>query len=131
MSESINNCNCKSDKTNELSDNLNYPLPDLTYLREMAEGDELFIKDIINYFLKNCPGMLTLMRESALAGDFEKLYFTVHKLLPQLKFVGILEAVPDVEKIKNESKHISDLSVVIERVIKIVNYGMEDLKKMI
>lgn len=131
MPKSSNSCNYKSDKTHKLTDNPSYPLPDLTYLKAMAEGDEDFVKEIITYFLKNGPALLNLVRDSALAGDFEKLHFTAHKLLPQLTFVGILAAVPDVEKIENECKHMDDLPVVIERVMKIVSYGMEDLKKMI
>lgn len=131
MPESIKSCNCKSDKTNESMGNINYPLPDLTYLNEMAGGDEVFVKEIITNFLENGPRLLNLMRESALSGDLEKLNFTVHKLIPQLTFVGILAAIPDVEKIENERGLLDDLSVVIERAIKIINYGIEDLKKMI
>ena len=131
MPESIKSCNCPSDRTDESTDNHNYPLPDLTYLKEMAGGDEVFVKEIITNFLENGPRLLSIMRESALSGDFEKLHFTVHKLLPQLTFVGIVAAIPDVEKIEDESKFLDDLSVVIERAIKIINYGIEDLKKMI
>lgn len=120
-----------SDKTNELTNIINYPLPDLTYLKEMAGGDEVFVKEIITHFLENGPGLLNLMRESALSGDKEKLHFVVHKLLPQLTFIGILAAIPDVENLENENELKEDLSVVIERVIKTINIGIEDLKKMI
>ena len=131
MSDYTENGNYRSDDTPGLSDNMNYPAPDLTYLNAMAEGDENFIKEIITYFLENCPGMLVLIRESALSGDFEKLRFTAHQLLPQLTFVGILAAIPDVTKIESEGKHLDDLSGTIERAIKIINWGIEDLKKLI
>lgn len=131
MHESIENSNYKSDKTDELTDSIKYPLPDLTYLKEMAGDDEVFVKEIITHFLENGPGLLNLMRESALSGDHEKLHFTVHKLLPQLTFVGILAAIPDVAKIERESKLMNDLSVNIERAIKTITYGIEDLKKMV
>lgn len=128
MTESIENCNHKA---GELAENINYPLPDLTYLKEMAAGDEAFVKEIITYFLENGPRLLNLLRESALSGDQENLHFAAHKLLPQLTFVGILAAIPDVEKIENDYKHMDDLFVVIERAIRIINFGIEDLKKMI
>jgi len=110
---------------------VNYPLPDLTYLRDMAENDESFVNEIITHFLENGPESLSSMRQSALAGDNEKLRFTAHKLLPQLTFVGILAAIPLVSKIESESKNGQDLSDITERAIRIINYGIEDLKKMI
>jgi hypothetical protein len=131
MPESIENRNLKPGKTDEITEGINHPLPDLTYLKEMAGGDEDFVKEIINHFLENGPRLINLMRESALSGDDEKLHFAAHKLLPQLTFVGILTAIPDIEKIENDYKLMGDLSVVIERAIKTINFGIEDLKKMI
>jgi HPt (histidine-containing phosphotransfer) domain-containing protein len=131
MSGSVLPNNLKQDKTAVLSDRINYPLPDLTYLKDMAAGDEAFVNEIITTFLESAGDLLDLMRESGLSGDHEKLKFAAHKLLPQLSFVGILAAVPDVKKIESESKHMDDLSAVIERAIRTINYGIEDLKKMI
>src|ERR1035437_10180931 len=81
MTESLENC---SQSAGELTENINYPLPDLTYLEEMAGGDEAFVHEIITYFLENGPHLLNLLRESALSGDQENLHFAAHKLLPQL-----------------------------------------------
>ena len=131
MSESIHGNKCKSDKINDFTDSSNYPFPDLTYLKDIAEGDEAFIKEIISYFVEFGPGLLRSMKESALSGEREKLRFSAHTLLPQLTFVGILAAIPDVEKIERESKLNDDLFVELERAIKIVNCGIEDLKKLI
>lgn len=132
MSESIeSNNNNVSAKTDKLDATLNSAVPDLTYLREMAEGDEVFFKEMINHFLENAPKSLLLLRESASLKDYEKVRFIAHKLLPQLTFVGILSAVDDVKKIENENKLIDDLSVVIERVIITINNGIEHLKKLV
>ena len=132
MSESIEgNNNNVSAKTDEFDQNFNSTLPDLTYLKEMADGDEVFFKEMITHFLENAPKSLLLLRESALSEDYEKVRFVAHKLLPQLTFVGILAAVDDVRRIENENKLIDDLFVVIERVTLIINKGIEDLKKLI
>jgi len=131
MSDYSENGNHRSDGSHRLSDNMDYPALDLNYLYAVADGDESFVKEIITYFLDNCPGMLTLIRESALSGDFEKLRLTAHQLLPQLTFVGILAAIPDVSKIESEGKHLDDLLETIERAIKIINWGIEELKKLI
>ena len=97
----------------------------------MAEGDEEFFNEIINHFLENGPKLLNSLRESALAGDFEKVRFIAHKLLPQLTFVGILAAIDDVKKIEEYCNSMEDLIAVIERVTIIINMGIEDLRKLI
>ena len=97
----------------------------------MADGDETFVKEMISHFLENAPGSLRSLQESALSGDHVKLRFVAHTLLPQLTFVGIVAAIPDIAKIETECNFGGNLSVSIERAIRIINYGMEDLKKMI
>jgi len=132
MSESIEgNNNNVSVKTDKLDENFNSTSPDLTYLKEMAEGDEVFFNEIITHFLENGPKLLNSLRESVLSEDYEKVRFIAHKLLPQLTFVGILAAVDDVRKIEDECNLMDDLSVVTERVIIIINNGIEDLRKLI
>lgn len=131
MPDTIENSNCKSEESNELTDNIKYPQPDLTYLKEMAGDDEAFFKEIIEIFLESGPTFLKQMRDNALAGDYEQLRITAHTLLPQLTFVGLLSAIPDVTIIEQESKLKTDLSLNIERAIKIITQGIEDLKKMV
>jgi len=131
MTEYIDNKKIKSTENDNFYNDTDYPHPDLTYLNALAEGDEAFIKEMLTLFLDSAPALTDSMRESARQGDFEKLHFSAHQLLPQLTFVGILAAIPDVSKIENEGKHMTDLSVYMERAIKIINYGMEDLKKLL
>jgi len=131
MPESIEGINFKEDKIPESIDRVLYPLPDLTYLKEMAGDDKVFVEEIVTYFIEFGPDSLIAMRESALSGDCEKLRFCAHTLLPQLTFVGILAAIPYLEKIESEIKLNDDLFVELERAIEIINYGIEDLKKMI
>jgi len=118
-------------KSGDFSDSINYPLPDLSYLIELADGDEAFIKEIITHFVESSPGFLLSMKESAMSGDHKKLQFAAHTLLPQLTFVGILAAIPYFEKIENESILNVELIAELDSGIRIINYGIADLKKMI
>jgi len=130
MSDFLENSNFEFHNSDDLKDKDNYPQPDLTYLKDMAENDEDFIREIILHFLENAPGLLNEMRQSAITGDTEKLRFNAHKLLPQLTFVGILAAIPVVSKIESETKHLVDPVGLVDKAIGIINYGIEDLKKM-
>ncbi|HZK92587.1 MAG TPA: hypothetical protein VFC67_00165 [Prolixibacteraceae bacterium] len=131
MSVANEGANFRSDEISGLNEGTNFTLPDLTYLKDMAAGDESFVVEIITYFVESCPDTLHSMRECALSGDHEKLRFLAHTLLPQLTFVGILAAIPYLEKIESEIKLNDDLFVKLEKAINIINYGIEDLKKMI
>jgi len=121
----------ESKKLNDASDNIQYPPPDLTYLYELAQGDEAFIKEMLTYFVDKSPDLLNSIKECALTGDHVRLKFLAHALLPQLSIVGILTAIPDMEKIESESKLMNDLNVVIDRVTTTIKFGIEDLKKRI
>ena len=132
MNESSDSHNNKQQSKNgNIRENIERNAPDLSYLKEMAEGDEAFFNEIINHFLENGPKLLNTLRDSALAGDYEKVRFIAHKLLPQLTFVGILAAIDDVKKIEEECNIMDDLIVVIERVTITISIGIEDLRKLI
>lgn len=107
------------------------PLPDLTYLNKMADGDESFIKEIVNIFLEGCPPMLSSLKESAEKGDHENLRLISHKLITQLSSVGILSAINDVKRINTGSKDMPDLVETVDRIIKIANNGIQHLKTMV
>jgi len=128
---SNNNNNIFPAKTGNLEAKSDRNTPDLTYLKEMADGDEAFFNEIIIHFLENGPRLLSSLKESALSEDFEKVRFVAHKLLPQLTFVGILSAIDDVKKIEEYCNIMDDLSVVIEKVTIIVTSGIEDLRELI
>lgn len=108
-----------------------YPHPDLELLKEMAEGDDAFIKEIISLFLENGPGVVATIKESAASGDFDALKFAAHKILSDLAIVGIKSAIPDVEIIEKQAALKNIPHSNIERAIDIINAGIEDLKKLV
>jgi hypothetical protein len=107
------------------------PLPDLTYLKTMADGDETFIREIIKIFLEEGPVMLKSMKDCAEAGDHDKLKLVTHKLITQLTSVGIVTAVADVKRINKGSRDMVDLNETVDRILKISNVSIEHLKTMI
>jgi len=125
------NSHRRSVDNDDLFDDTFYPAPDLSYLNALADGDEAFVKEMITLFLDTVPELFKTLRECTMSGDFEKLRFAAHKLLPELTIVGILAAIPDVSKIENECRQLNDLPVVVERAISIINYGIDDLRKLI
>lgn len=112
-------------------DNQEYPIPDLSYLRDMTDGDEESLKEVISIFLDEAPRLMKLMKESADSGDHDSLKFSTHKLITQLTYVGITSVVPDVKLINTGSSKMSDLHERVDRIIRVVEHSMVYLRTLI
>jgi len=112
-------------------DNQEYPIPDLTYLRDMTDGDEESLKEVISIFLDEAPRLMQLMKESADSGDHDSLKFSTHKLVTQLTYVGITTVIPDVKLINTGSSKMSDLKERVDKIVRVVEHSMIYLKTLI
>jgi hypothetical protein len=112
-------------------DNQEYPIPDLTYLRDMTDGDEESLKEVISIFLDEAPRLMQLMKESADSGDHDSLKFSTHKLVTQLTYVGITSVIPDVKLINTGSSKMSDLKERVDKIVRVVEHSMIYLKTLI
>ena len=112
-------------------DNQEYPIPDLSYLRDMTDGDEESFKEVIAIFLDEAPNLMKLMKDSADSGDNDNLKFSTHKLITQLTYVGITSVIPDVKIINTGSSKMDDLKERVDRIIRVVDFSMIYLKTLI
>ncbi|NTW32165.1 MAG: hypothetical protein HGB12_06010, partial [Bacteroidetes bacterium] len=107
---------------------------DLSYLDELADGDNKFKEEIISHFIEHTPYTIKQMRINLSTKKFDALYGNIHKLIPQFTFVGLKTVIADSEYIelmsknKKESKKLSDKIDIIEKKI---NKGIRELKKII
>lgn len=108
-----------------------YPHPDLSLLKEMAEGDDDFIKEIITLFLKHGPIILASIEEAAAAADYNTLRLNAHKLLSDLSILGIKSAIKNVEIIEKQAAQKIISTQKIKSVTEAISLGIEDLKQMI
>ncbi|MDX9781471.1 MAG: Hpt domain-containing protein [Bacteroidales bacterium] len=110
--------------------NKKYPAPDFSLLNEMAEGDHDFFMEILGLFLDNAPGMVKSIKESAESGDFNALRFSSHKILSDLHVVGLNYTTDIVEQIERDAA-LGKLNIeLIYKAIEMINFGIEDLKKI-
>ncbi len=61
----------------------------LDYLQEFSNGDEEFIKEMINMFLDNTPVDIEALQKHLMAQNWEQVYKTAHKLKPNFMMVGM------------------------------------------
>ena len=62
---------------------------DFSYLSEFSGGDENFIMEMIETFLKESPGVLEEIKEAFRLRELEKLYNLTHRLRPTLMMMGM------------------------------------------
>ena len=114
----------------ELANN-NTPLPDISYLKEMVGDDKETIKEIILLFIERAPLRTKALRESANAGDHDKLKAVSYSLITDLTTVGILSVVNDLKRINTSSRDMENLKEMVDRIITVINEGVQGLKKLI
>ena len=97
----------------------------LTGLKEMAQGNDDFVKNMINVFLEHTPPILEEMNESFKKGDLKKVGELAHQIKPSVDLMGIEsvhEIIRDVEKkgkdniIEGMNSNINKLNVVMSSV---------------
>lgn len=110
--------------------NKRYPEPDFSLLNEIVEGDHDFFMEILALFLENAPVMVKSIEESAASGDFSTLRFSSHKILSDLHIVGLNYSIDIVERIEKDAAMGRVDSELVEKAVQMINYGIEDLKKI-
>ena len=106
---------------------------DLTFLRDMAEGSEDFIKEMIEEFIKQTPAIIDDMNKYLMDKNWNSLNETAHKLKPGIDFMGIhsiKEVVINLEKNAAEQTNLQTLPLLMAKITDICAKAIEDLKNM-
>ncbi len=104
---------------------------DLSYLKEIAEGNTDFIKKMISAYLLQTPAMLSDMSKSIDSKRWQDLRGVAHKMKPSLDFVGIhsiKQTVKDIEKYSHEESHLELLPEMVEEVKNTCIRAMKELE---
>lgn len=115
----------------ETNNKFSTPAPDLTYLKGMVGDDQNVLKEIINIFLEEGPGMVASLKVATSGRDFDTIKKITHTLITELSTVGIVTAVNDVKRINKQCSEMKDLDTVVEGVVKTIEESMVMLKEMV
>jgi len=102
----------------------------LSYLKEIAGGDEAFIKDMVHEFILHAPETITSLDSAIHKSDWQETRSVIHQFAPQLDFMGmnetrfladrleeIVKGPPDEKMVDELSARIkSDCDLVIEKL---------------
>jgi PAS domain S-box-containing protein len=102
----------------------------LTYLINICNGDPVFIKDMIETFIKNIPISLNEMQKLASESNWTGVSNLAHKMKPSFTFVGLesaKELIQTIEFSDLESIETEKLKSLIDELSVIIQIAIEEL----
>lgn len=101
---------------NTLPKNYETKIIDLSFIKRMSDGNNEFIKDLVNAFIESTPKTISEMRVLFENEEWSKLSGIAHKIEPSTKLLGITvmhNLIIELEDVcKNSSKKPTALSLI-------------------
>lgn len=103
---------------------------DLTYLKEIANGSNTFIVQMLNIFIEQMPQALIRIDAAVKNKDWKSLRMVVHKIKPSTIFTGLTEIANDVpllEEYAAEESHLDAIPALADKVTKVCSEAILEL----
>jgi CheY-like chemotaxis protein/two-component sensor histidine kinase len=110
-------------------------LVNFKYLKDFAEGDQSFIKNMVAIFLENTPESIEIILKSNKDDDMKTLKEEIHKLKSSISLLGINKASESIEIIENEietnplSQKRRDEVIYLNKICQLVITELEFVKE--
>ncbi|MEW6468794.1 MAG: PAS domain S-box protein [Bacteroidota bacterium] len=104
---------------------------DLTYLRELSNGSNKFIAEMITLFLEQTPDALSKMEKSVREKDWKTLRAIAHKIKPSIIFIGLKEIEKDIHDLEDfaaEEKNLDQVPPLIDKIRQVCSVALEELR---
>jgi HPt (histidine-containing phosphotransfer) domain-containing protein len=106
-------------------------ITDLTYLTEASANNKNFLKEMIEIFLKQTPGLIAGLQKTSKEGDWAEFKKIMHKIKPSITMMGIHELESDIIKIDIAVKKgidVEQLPFLLQRFEDVCNRSYEELR---
>jgi PAS domain S-box-containing protein len=106
-------------------------LTDLAYLRQLANGSDEFIQNMISLFLQQTPEAVDKMESSMKQGDWKSVRAAAHKMKPSFAFMGIKQLKETLEKTEEyatEEKELDKIPGLISEIKEVCGKAVLELK---
>ena len=104
---------------------------DLSYLKDISDNDEEFIKDMILSFMENSPVMIQDMKKAAKEKNWGEVGNIAHRIKPSIVFMGmnsIKDVVETIESNGLKGKNVDQIPELITRLEATCCQAYEELK---
>jgi PAS domain S-box-containing protein len=103
----------------------------LTFLKEMAGGNEAFMEEILSMFINTTPESLGKMAEALAKEDWDQLQGIAHRLKSSMFLIGIKELEMNMTTIEQSAQNPKDRNLIaplLSRTQKICDLAIKKLK---
>jgi HPt (histidine-containing phosphotransfer) domain-containing protein len=107
-------------------------LYDLSMIKEIAHGNNDFIKKMMALFIETMPPAVTELKQHFNESNWASLGAIAHKIKPSIDTVGISLLKEDIRSVERNSKELTNLSEIPDLLYKIeavLNKVILDLKE--
>ncbi len=105
---------------------------DLSYLRQLSNGNDKFVSDMLAIFLQQTPESVTSLEKHLQARDWKALRAAAHKMKPSISFVGIKELEADIRALEDAAASETDLEKIpalVSRIRSVCSEAIAELKE--
>jgi HPt (histidine-containing phosphotransfer) domain-containing protein len=105
---------------------------DLDYLKEISNGSNEFVYQMISVFTEEIPGEIDNLEKHLQNKDWKSLRATAHKMKPSYSFMGVKELeemVHNVEEFSDDESGKDQLPGLIQNIRKITEEVFVELQK--
>lgn len=88
-------------------------LVDLTYLKEVASDNAEFMVEMIDIFLAQTPGYVSILSSAVDARDWAKIAEMSHKIKPTLAFMGANDSKETMGLIESRARDKNDYDGIV------------------
>lgn len=104
---------------------------DLTYLKELSNGSDEFVTEMLTIFIRETPEALSKMETHLQTKEWKLLRNVLHKIKPSMAFVGLKEieqVVHDAEEYAGSETNLDKLPEMIMKIKTICTEGILELQ---
>jgi len=123
---------CEQENTPDCAPIVESNLTNLSFLREISDGNAQFFKEFLEMFITNTPPALQELQNSYSSKNWEKLRQTAHKMKPSFNYIGMKELNQlsgKVEELARNQAESKEIEYMINQILQDTNIALAELKK--
>ncbi|MGB1240923.1 MAG: hypothetical protein ACPG49_00270 [Chitinophagales bacterium] len=105
---------------------------DLSYLRQISEGDISFEREILLIYLREVPLLAQKTKKTLKVGDYKTAADLIHKLKSKIRVIGLKQAWRLADFIEASLRKKTNLSELVKKIkvfFKIILHSVQLAKK--
>jgi HPt (histidine-containing phosphotransfer) domain-containing protein len=103
---------------------------DMSYLRDLSNGSDAFIKKMIRMLMKQTPEGVLALEKHYTNKDWESLRLTAHKLQASFLFMGIQNLPEIIHRVEDYAGNKVHLELLPELIFKIKDVWLKAMKEL-